>query len=184
MASFEPGRDLLRDVAAAHLARTLAADAVAAAIDLDDERPLRLADLLAYATRSPDQPASFALERTLRGDDAALGRYRRVLAALSSGHSPVALAAASGQVVSRQAGPFRLSLHAGEADAAPALVIAGPMAAGAPQSIEVHDGDERVRLGLPAPIGAQIAILLDPDRGDTAALDRLLRRPTSEIFLV
>jgi hypothetical protein len=48
----------------------------------------------------------------------------------------------------------------------------------------VHLEGEAVRVALPDPIGARIVILLDPTRPDTGALDRLLRRPAAEIFLV
>jgi hypothetical protein len=48
----------------------------------------------------------------------------------------------------------------------------------------VHLDGETVRVALPDPIAARIAILLDPARPDTGALDRLLRRPAAEIFLV
>lgn len=181
MAPLEPASAELRDVAAAHMARTLAE---AAATGPGPERLVSLHDLLAHAERVPGAPVSLGAERALRADPTAAARYRRILAALSLGHSPAALAASTGPALTREVGPYRLSLHEGGADTAAALLIQGPMRPAAPRSIEVHHAGEEVRLALPEPIGARIAILLDPARPDTGALDRLIRRPAAEIFLV
>jgi hypothetical protein len=182
MAFLEPRAADLRDVAAAHLARTLREDA--SDTDLERERLIGLHELLAHAGRVPGQPVSLGLERAFRTDPAAQRRYHRVLASLSVGHSPAALAASSGPTLTREVGAYRLSLHEDGADTSAALLIAGPMSPRTPRAIEVHLEGEAVRVALPDPIGARIVILLDPTRPDTGALDRLLRRPAAEIFLV
>lgn len=181
MAPLEPARADLRDIAAAHLARTLAEDALR---DPAPGRGASLHDLLIHAARAPGAPVSLGAERALRTDPTAAARYRRVLAALSLGHSPAALAASTGPTLTRAVGPYRLSLHEDGAGAAAALLIQGPMQPAPPRVIEVHHAGEEARLDLPDPIGARIAILLDPARADTSALERLLRRPAAEIFLV
>lgn len=170
-----------RDLAAAHLARTLAEDALAEPFEAG--APAGLHDLLAHADRRPGEPVSLRMERALRTDPSAQRRYRRVLAALSLGHSPAALAASVGPSLTREVGPYRLSLHEGEPGAVAVLLIAGPMEP-APRAVEIHEAGEEARVALPDPIGARIAILLDPARPDTGALDRLIRRPAAEIFLV
>ncbi len=180
MAPLEPARADLRDIAAAHLARTLAEDALR---DPAPGRGASLHDLLIHAARAPGAPVSLGAERALRTDPTAAARYRRVLAALSLGHSPAALAASTGPTLTREVGPYRLSLHEDGAGTTAALLIQGPMGP-APRAIEIHHGGEEARLDLPDPIGARIAILLDPARADTSALERLLRRPAAEIFLV
>jgi hypothetical protein len=182
MAFLEPRAADLRDVAAAHLARTLIEDA--SGVEPGRERTIGLHELIAHAGRAPGQPVSLRLERAFRTDPAAHARYRRVLASLGVGHSPAALAASSGPTLTREVGAYRLSLHEDGAGTSAALVIAGPMTPRAPRTIEVHLDGETVRVALPDPIAARIAILLDPARPDTGALDRLLRRPAAEIFLV
>ena len=91
MAFLEPRAADLRDVAAAHLARTLAEDA--SAVEPGRERTIGLHELIAHADRGPGQPVSLRLERAFRTDPAAGARYRRVLASLSVGPEEAASAA-------------------------------------------------------------------------------------------
>jgi hypothetical protein len=140
--------------------------------------------LLAYARRDHRAPADFMIEQAIRTDPAIARRYRNLLAGMAHAHSPVALAAATETVPSRELGEWRLRVSAPEG-LSPVLVIEQQASAPAPTAIEaVGPTGGPIRLPLPEPVNQAIQLPLDDEVAELVAFHRLIADPATEIFLL
>lgn len=139
-------------------------------------------ELWAHARRAPDAPVAFNVERAIRQDEETARRYRTLLSAFSVAHAPYAIAASDGAIRARRVGAYEIEII--EAEGAPPLLVIRLNGMPPPGMMEASLGEIRTRLSLPEPFADAITLSLDPDHADAATLERMLRDPACEIFLI
>jgi len=164
-----------RLLAELHTARSLA---LRPAVRMDTA--ITPADLWADLNRAPGAAVSLPVARALRTDPRSADRYRRMLAALSLAHAPVALAASDGMTL-RRIGAATLRLLPGTEFAPPLLVIENT-AAGALELVGA--AGTLFRLALPEADEGSVILALGADFPDAAAVLALLDAPDTALYLL
>lgn len=141
------------------------------------------ADLVAYATRSKGSPVDFRIEKQVRGDARTALRYRRIMQSKALGYSHMAMAAGSGAVPDRKIGGFGLKVVEDGSDTYLILSQEANQPA-APTVLEAVGADDSVRVPLSSPVRGHIQILFDRQNEELVRLLKLLRQPSTELYLI
>jgi hypothetical protein len=170
------------------LARRASARLLLAAVAAE-EAPERAAavsrsELWAYANREPGAAADFRIERAIRTDADAMGRYGKLLAMKTRGMSVMAAAAYDNSAAHRRLGDFTLDVVE-EEGAPPALVIERLVeGAPTPTMIEAVSIEGVVRVALPAEVDRHIVLDLPAEDPERDLLRLMLANPAAGVYLL
>lgn len=141
------------------------------------------ADLVAYATRSRGAPVDFRMEKAVRSDARTALRYRRIMQSKALGYSHMAMAAGSGAIPERKIGGFGLKVVEDGSDTYLILSQEANQPA-APTVLEAVGSEDSVRVPLSSPVRGHIQIIFDRQNEELVRLLKLLRQPSTELYLI
>jgi hypothetical protein len=183
MSPLTPPDDLARLLAEVHSARLLCqTQGSQPAATSARSIPARL--IWAHARRLPGTPISIEIERAIRQDSDIAQRYRAMMATIALAHAPMAIAASSGAISERRVGGFSVAILEDGQGSVPLLLVRIIENQTAPRLLELRGQDDTVRIGLQEPVENTILLSLDPANPEAAAIERLIRDPTTEIYFV